>query len=93
MVSSFIKIKSLKLISFLALPENEQYRILFEKGAVVAERLEKPVIKKLYSLHTFFVEVHFHYGTEEILFKKVFKEGELLDGYLNEFDLPLPKTS
>jgi predicted nucleotidyltransferase len=88
LVSSFIKIKSLKLISFLALPENEQYRILFEKGAVVAERLEKPVIKKLYSLHTFFVEVHFHYGTEEILFKKVFKAGELLDNYLNDFKIP-----
>jgi hypothetical protein len=78
----------LKLISFLALPENEQYRILFENGAVVAERFEKPVIKKLYSLHTFFVEVHFHYGTEEILFKKVFKAGELLDNYLNDFKIP-----
>jgi predicted nucleotidyltransferase len=78
----------LKLISFLALPENEQYRILFEKGAVVAERFEKPVIKKLYSIHTFFVEVHFHYGTEEILFKKVFKAGELLDNYLNDFKIP-----
>lgn len=78
----------MKLISFLALPENEQYRILFEKGAVVAERHEKPVIKKLYSLHSFFVEVHFHYGTEEILFKKVFKAGELLDNYLNDFNIP-----
>jgi hypothetical protein len=82
-----------KLISFLALPEKEQYQTLFESGVVVAERNEKPVIKKLYCLNTFFVEVHLHFGTEEILFKKVFKEGELLDGYLREFKLFLPKIN
>lgn len=83
----------MKLIHYLALSESEQYEILFKKGTIVAERLEKPVIKKLYSLNTFFVELHIHFGTEELLFKKVFKEGELLDGYLNQFQLPLPKTS
>lgn len=83
----------MKLIKFLALSEKQQYEILFEKGAIVAVRNEKPVIKKLYSLNTFFVEVHFHFGTEEILFKKVFKEGELLDSYLSEFKLVLPKTN
>ena len=75
----------LKLFHFLALTESEQYRILFSKGTVVAERQEKPVHKKLYSLNNFFVELHIRYGTEEILFKKVFKDGELLDRYLNEF--------
>lgn len=83
----------MKLIHYLALSESEQYQILFSKGTVVAERRDKPVVKKLYSLNTFFVELHIHYGTEEILFKKVFKEGELLDGYLKEFNLPIPKTS
>ncbi|RXR28676.1 hypothetical protein EQG68_13855 [Flavobacterium piscinae] len=83
----------MKLINFLALPEKEQYQTLFESGVVVAERKEKPVIKKLYSLNTFFVEVHLHFGTEEILFKKVFKEGEILDGYLREFKLVLPKIN
>jgi hypothetical protein len=82
-----------KLITFLALPEKEQYQTLFESGVLVAERNEKPVIKKLYSLNTFYVEVHLHYGTEDILFKKVFKEGELLDSYLSEFKLVLPKTN
>ena len=93
MVSSSENRTSLKLIKFLALAEKQQYEILFEKGVVVAERNGKPVIKKLYSLNTFFVEVHFHFGTEEILFKKVFKEGELLDSYLSEFKLVLPKTN
>ncbi|RAR46886.1 hypothetical protein [Flavobacterium lacus] len=83
----------MKLITFLALPEKEQYQTLFESGVLVAERNEKPVIKKLYSLNTFYVEVHLHYGTEDILFKKVFKEGELLDSYLSEFKLVLPKTN
>lgn len=83
----------MKLIKFLSLPENEQYLILFEKGSVVAERNEKPVVKKLYSLNSFFVELHIHFGTEEILFKKVFKEGELLDRYLNEFKVGLPKSN
>ncbi|WP_396153540.1 hypothetical protein [Flavobacterium sp.] len=83
----------MKLISFLALPEKEQYQTLFDSGVIVAQRNEKPVIKKLYSLNTFFVEVHFHFGTEEILFKKVFKEGELLDSYLREFKLILPKIN
>ena len=78
----------MKLIHYLALTESEQYQILFNKGTVVAERREKPVIKKLYSLNTFFVELHIHYGTEEILFKKVFKAGELLDNYLNDFKIP-----
>jgi len=81
----------LKLIDFLALNENEQYTILFSKGTVVAERQEKPVHKKLYSLNTFFVELHIHYGTEEILFKKVFKDGELLDSYLNLFTISTTK--
>lgn len=81
----------MKLIHFLALTESEQYSILFTKGTVVAERLEKPVNKKLYSLNTFFVELHIHYGTEEILFKKVFKDGELLDSYLNQFTISTPK--
>jgi len=93
LVSSSENRTSLKLINFLALAEKQQYEILFDKGVVVAERNGKPVIKKLYSLNTFFVEVHFHFGTEEILFKKVFKEGELLDSYLKEFKLVLPKTN
>ena len=83
----------MKLIHYLALSESEQYQILFSKGTVVAERRDKPVVKKLYSLNTFFVELHIHYGTEEILFKKVFKEGELLDSYLREFKLVLPKIN
>lgn len=83
----------MKLIHFLALSESDQYQILFKKGTVVAERQEKPVIKKLYSLNTFFVELHIHFGTEEILFKKVFKEGELLDNYLSQFIIPIPKKS
>jgi hypothetical protein len=78
----------LKLITFLALPEKEQYQILFERSTLVAERREKPVYKRLYSLDTFFIEVHFHFGTEEILYKKVFKNGELLDNYLNEIVIP-----
>ncbi len=93
MVSSPQNNFSVKLITFLALPEKEQYQILFKNGVIVAERNEKPVIKKLYSLNTFFVEVHLHFGTEEILFKKVFKAGELLDSYLSEFKLILPKPN
>lgn len=85
--------ETLKLIKFLALDEKEQYRILFSKGAVVAERNDKPVVKKLYSLHSYYIEVHFHYGTEEILFKKVFKSGEILDTYLNDVKLTIPKSS
>jgi hypothetical protein len=82
----------LKLFHFLALIESEQYSILFSKGTVVAERQEKPVHKKLYSLNNFFVELHIHYGTEEILFKKVFKDGELLDSYLNQFTISTYKN-
>ena len=78
----------MKLLAFLSLSETEQYQLLFKDGTVVAERLEKPVLKKLYSLHHFYVEIHFHYGTEEILFKKVFKNGELLDNYLDQITLP-----
>ncbi len=82
----------MKLFDFLALIESEQYSILFSKGTVVAERQEKPVHKKLYSLNNFFVELHIHYGTEEILFKKVFKDGELLDSYLNQFTISTYKN-
>ena len=78
----------MKLIAFLSLSETEQYQLLFKEGTIVAERLEKPVLKKLYSLHNFYVEIHLHYGTEEILYKKVFKNGELLDNYLDQITLP-----
>lgn len=77
----------MKLLDFLTLNENEQYETLFKKGALVAVVEEKPITKKLYCLNTFFVELHLHHKTKNILFKKIFKEGELLDQYLDDFNL------
>lgn len=77
----------MKIITFLSLTEDEQLQIVFRKGVIVAEKIEKPFIKKLYSLGAFYVEIHFHYLNEKILQKKVFKSGELLDNYLNEIKI------
>ncbi|MDP2162528.1 MAG: hypothetical protein Q8K02_18750 [Flavobacterium sp.] len=77
----------MKLIHFLALSEEEQYDTLFMQGSIVAMQKETSVVKKLYTLSSFFVEVHFHSNTNAILYKKIFKEGELLDNYLKNIQL------
>lgn len=77
----------MKLLDFLGLAEDEQYKTLFEKGALVAIRTDEPIMKKLYCINSFYVELHTHHQTEDILFKKIFKEGELLDSYLERFSL------
>ncbi|GGD36025.1 hypothetical protein [Flavobacterium orientale] len=77
----------MKLIRFLALSDEEQYDTLFLKGNIVAVKKEQSVIKKLYTLSSFFVEVHFHHETNEIMYKKIFKDGELLDNYLKNIEI------
>lgn len=78
----------MKLIHFLALSEDEQYEILFSEGNIVAvSRDIEPIVKKLYTVSSFFVEVHFHNESNVILYKKIFKEGELLENYLKKIQL------
>ena len=77
----------MKITAFLSLSEDEQLKTVFQKGVIVAEKKEKPFIKKLYSLGAFYIEIHFHYLNEKILYKKIFKSGELLDNYLKEIKI------
>lgn len=77
----------MKITAFLSLTEEEQLDTVFRKGVIVAEKTEKPFIKKLYSLGSFYIEIHFNSLNEKILFKKVFKSGELLDNYLKEIKI------
>lgn len=77
----------MKITAFLSLSEDEQLETVFKKGVIVAEKTEKPFIKKLYSLGAFYVEIHFNSLNEKILYKKVFKSGELLENYLKEIKI------
>lgn len=77
----------MKITAFLSLSESEQIQTILKKGVIVAVKTEKPILKKLYSLGAFYVEIHFHYQNEKILHKKVFKSGELLDNYLKEINI------
>ena len=81
----------MKLTSFLALSDSEQFEFIFSKGKCVAEMKKPPIHQKLYCVGSFYVEIHFLNTDQKIILKKIFKEGELLDKYLVEYNQKIPK--
>lgn len=81
----------LKITSFLALSDSEQFEYIFSNGKCVAEIKKPPIHQKLFSVGSFYVEVHFFESNQKIIMKKIFKEGELLEKYLVEYNQKIPK--
>lgn len=74
--------KTTPLTTYLSLNETEQYEMILESGVLVGVHQDYPIKKYLYSLHAFFVEITCCEKSNRRLYKKIFKEGEILNNYL-----------
>lgn len=77
----------MKLLEFLQLSDEEQYLATWKKGANVDLYLKGNIAIELYAVNNFYVEIYYERYTTERLYKKTFKQGELLDKYLDRIHL------
>jgi len=75
----------MKLSEYKSLNEEEQYQILWGEGILIDACLEGSVKKLLYAIDNFYVELWCHIMTNKILWKLSFKQGKLLEKYLNKY--------
>jgi len=75
----------MKLADYKNLNEEEQYRILWDQGVLVDACIDGTVKKLLYAIDNFFVELWCHTLTNKIIWKLSFKQGKLLEKYLNKY--------
>jgi hypothetical protein len=73
----------MKLFEFLKLSDEEQYDVTWNKATYVDLYLKDNIAIELYAINTFYVEIYYERNTTERLYKKMFKQGELLDKYLD----------
>ena len=69
------------LYEFNLLPEQEQYRKLFNEGDFISHRLKPNARFALYALEKFFVEVEYNAKSNKIVNKVSFVSGKKLDLY------------
>lgn len=77
----------MKLYEFLSLSDVEQFNAVWSMGAHVDSFIENTIAINLYVINDFYCEVYYDMKTNKILYKKTFKQGELLDKYLNKIKL------
>jgi len=75
----------MKLADYKSLNEEEQYRILWDQGVLIDACIDGTVKKLLYAIDNFFVELWCHTLTNKIIWKLSFKQGKLLEKYLNKY--------
>ncbi|WP_286760603.1 hypothetical protein [Salegentibacter sp. UBA1130] len=73
------------LYEFKLLPEQEQYRKLFNEGDFITYRLEPTARFSLYALDKFFVEVEYDPKSNKIIKMVSFVSGKKLDAYSSKF--------
>ena len=77
----------MKLYDFLSFNDEEQYNITWNIGTLVDQIITDHIAIHLYAINDFFVEVYYEIKSNRILYKKIFKQGELLEKYLNRIKL------
>lgn len=75
----------MKLYEYKQLTEEEQYRILWNDGILIDACLEGTNKKLLYAINNFYVELWCHTLTNKIIWKLSFKQGRLLEKYLDKY--------
>lgn len=75
----------MKLCEYKQLNEAEQYRVLWHNGELIDACLEGHVRKLLYAIDGFFVELWCDTLTNKILWRLSFKQGKLLEKYLDKY--------
>ena len=77
----------MKLYEFCRLTEVEQFNTVWNIGKLVDQYINDNIAINLYAINDFYCEVYYDMNTNKILYKKHFKQGELLDKYLNKIKL------
>jgi len=75
----------MKLNEYKKLNEEDQYRILWDEGVLIDACMEGEVKKLLYAINNFYVELWCHAKTNKIIWKLSFKQGRLLEKYLDKY--------
>ncbi len=79
----------MKLYEYKQLPDDEQYKLLWKDGVLIDSCIEGKTKKLLYAIHNFYVELWYHTLTNKIEWKLSFKQGRLLEKYLEKYPIAL----
>jgi hypothetical protein len=79
----------MKLYDYKKLNEEEQYRVLWDEGVLIDACLEGDIKKLLYAIDNFYIELWCHALTNKIIWKLSFKQGRLLEKYLNKYPVAI----
>ncbi|WP_129583029.1 hypothetical protein [Flavobacterium cyanobacteriorum] len=85
----FVILGRMKLCDYKKLNEEDQYRILWEQGVLIDACMDGEVKKLLYAIDNFYVELWCHTVTNKILWKLSFKQGKLLEKYLDKYSVQI----
>lgn len=75
----------MKLCEYKKLNDEEQYNVLWNHGELIDACLEGHVRKLLYAVDDFYVELWCHTQTNKVLWRLSFKQGKLLEKYLDKY--------
>lgn len=75
----------MKLYEYKQLTDDRQYEILWTEGILIDACLEGHVKKLLYAINNFYVELWCHTISNKIIWKLSFKQGKLLEKYLDKY--------
>ncbi|MFL9843870.1 hypothetical protein [Flavobacterium rhizosphaerae] len=92
MTEIVIKGGNMKLYDYKKLTEEEQYRILWQKGELIDACIEGEIRKLLYAIDNFYVELWCHALTNKFIWKLSFKQGKLLEKYLDKYNMEVIKN-
>lgn len=81
----------MKLREYKSLNEPEQYNVLWQEGILIDACIEGEVKKLLYALNNFYIELWCHIATNKIIWKLSFKQGKLLEKYLEKYSAAITK--
>lgn len=77
----------MKLYDYKLLTEEEQYRVLWNDGILIDACIEGSNKKILYAINNFYVELWCNILTNKIVWKLSFKQGRLLEKYLEKYPI------
>ena len=77
----------MKLYEYKKLNEEEQDRVLWNDGVLIDGCMDGHVKKLLYAIDNFYVELWCHVLTNKVLWRLSFKQGKLLEKYLDKYPL------
>lgn len=83
----------MKLSEYKNLNEAEQYNLLWEQGILIDSCIEGDVKKLLYALDSFYIELWCDVISNKIIWKLSFKQGKLLEKYLDKYSTGLGKNT